>query len=59
MIFFRRCVSLLFGENPMYLQAWSFFRMQMQIRLNVGSLLNSGRSMSSRYSMRTGRLSVR
>ena len=44
MIFLRRCVSLLLGEKPMYLQAWSFFRMQMQMRLNVGSWLNSGRS---------------
>ena len=59
MIFLRRCVSLLLGEKPMYLQAWSFFRMQMQMRLNVGSWLNYGKSVSSRYSMRTGRLSVR
>lgn len=59
MIFLRRSVSFLLGEKPIYLQAWSFRRMQMQIRLNVGSWLNSGTSMSSRYSILTGFLSVR
>ena len=48
MIFLRRCVSLLLGEKPMYLQAWSFFRMQMQMRLKLGSGRNYGRSVSSR-----------
>ena len=37
MIFLRRSLSLLLGENPIYLQAWSFLRMQMQIRLKVGN----------------------
>ena len=59
MIFLRRSLSLLLGENPIYLQAWSFLRMQMQIRLKVGNWLNSEISRSSRYSMRTCRLSVR
>ena len=29
----RRSFSALFGEKPMNLQQWSFFRMQMHIRL--------------------------
>ncbi len=33
MIFLRRNTSFLLGVNPMYLQAWSFLRMQMQTRL--------------------------
>ena len=37
MIFLRRSVSLLLGEKPMYLQAWSFFKIQIQLRLYVGS----------------------
>ena len=59
MIFLRRCVSLLLGEKPMYLQAWSFFRMQIPRRFYVGSWLYYGRSVSSRYTKRTRRVSVR
>ena len=40
----------------MYLQIWSFFKIQRQNLLYVGNSLNSDSSISSRYSIRTGLL---